>query len=101
MSELSQRVNVYVNRFLNIKCRHCKTDLTGEPCIGKSHGRRYCLSCAILLKIISKKDCLDSGFELPLKKIITLHQKGILSTSQLKKEYDISRSELIQCEVVN
>ncbi len=99
MSKITQRVNIYKCRFLNINCRHCNKALTGKPCTGKSHGRRYCIPCAIILRIVTRQDCIKAGIEVPLKQIGRLFTQGKITFSQLK-EYEISRSELMQYEVV-
>ena len=93
MSELSQRVNIYICRYLNCTCRQCNVVISGKPCTGKSNGRRYCIPCAILLRIVTRQDCIDAGIEIPLKKIGKLFKQGKISFSQLK-EYGISKMEI-------
>ena len=93
MSELSLRVNIYKCRYLNCKCRQCDKGITGKHCTGKSNGRRYCIPCSIILRIVTRQDCIDAGIDVPLKQIGRLFKKGKITFSQLK-EYGISKQEV-------
>lgn len=94
MPQISQRIHIYKCRFHNSFCRICGKDVQGKYCIGKRELTRYCLTCAVVKKIVTREDCEAAGVEYPLKQMIRLHISKKLTLPQLK-DYGIKQNEIL------
>lgn len=94
MPRLSERIWLHICEFKDSNCYNCNKNITGKPCVSKQNQKRYCLPCAVLLKIISREDCEKFGFDFPIKFFAKLHKKNKLTLQHLK-EYGIKKSEVL------
>jgi len=66
MVRIKTQTQVYVCRF-HVQCRECQTELYHEYCIGKRKKKRFCISCALRLNVITIQQARRFNIPLPMK----------------------------------
>ena len=66
MVRITTRTQVYICHF-HAQCAECQTELYHEYCIGKRKKKRFCISCALRLNVITIQQTRQFHIPLPIK----------------------------------
>ena len=56
MVKLTRGSRLYICKYHNIACYHCKTQLEGKYTVSRPRSKQFCLRCSIRLSFVTKSD---------------------------------------------
>lgn len=68
-----------------VRCRVCDTQLKNQSAVTKRH-RRYCIPCAVLKKVVTRKELRENGYRPPREQFErALERKKMLLQTRKKR----------------